>query len=419
MDITDLKRAEVAMAEARDRAEEHARRSEMAEAEAEAAAAVKAEFLANMSHELRTPLTSIIGFTDLAAKQADLSDLSRTYVERVADASRALLCTVNDILDFSKLEAGQVSFQPRPVSLAKLCRATLELFTPQAGAKDISLLMDREAVDDDLVIAVDPDRLRQILLNLVGNAVKFTPAGSVTLRTRYAQATQTLEVDVIDTGEGVTLEKQNLLFKRFSQVDGSLTRAQGGTGLGLAICKGLVEAMGGEIGVDSRPGGGSRFWFRIAAPLASLSDNRQGPSAIEQPMLAGVRVLVADDHPTNRELARLFLAGFGAVVFEAADGEEAVQLAADADFDVILLDVRMPKLDGPGAFKRIRSVAGPNDATPVLAFTADADTAMSARLEAMGFRGVVAKPIDPASLIAAVAGAVASRQELEQATAVG
>ncbi len=294
--------------------------------EADRANQVKSDFLSNMSHELRTPLTSIVGFTRLAAEQPDLVGLTRTYVERVGDASRALLCTVNDILDFSKLEVGQVSFQTEPTSLARLARSTLDLFTPQAAAKDLDLTLDCEV--DDLVLRIDPDRFRQILLNLVGNAVKFTDSGEITLRTRYDRSTGTLSVDIIDTGAGIPPEKLDLLFKRFSQVDGSLTRTHGGTGLGLAICKGLIEAMGGEIGVDSRIGQGSRFWFTVPAVLSALAPAAANGSSPALPTFTGVRVLVADDHPANRELARLILAGVGAEVSEASDGEEAAELAA-------------------------------------------------------------------------------------------
>jgi PAS domain S-box-containing protein len=377
-----------------------------ARAEAEDAASVKAEFLANMSHELRTPLTSILGFTSLAAEQTDLSPLSRTYIERVGNASQALLCTVNDILDFSKLEAGQVSIHPQPVDFAKLSGAALDLFTPQAGAKDLSLALLGDATGG-LVLSLDPDRMRQVLLNLVSNAVKFTRQGGVTLTTRYDHEASRLRVEVADTGDGIAPEKLELLFKRFSQVDGSLTRAQGGTGLGLAICKGLIEAMGGEIGVDSQPGAGTRFWFSVPAPLATLPDVSDEDGAPERPTFAGVRVLVVDDHATNRELARLFLAGVGAEVFEAVDGEDAAQQAAEWPFDVILMDLRMPRLDGLGALRKIRAAPGPNDATPVLAFSADASETLAAELMASGFEGLVSKPVEPGALIAAVASATA------------
>ncbi len=378
-----------------------------ARAEAEDAAAVKSEFLANMSHELRTPLTSIVGFTRLAAEQPDLVGLTRTYVERVGEASRALLCTVNDILDFSQLETGQVSFQAEPTSLSQLSSATLELFMPQAGAKDLDLVLDGDPEGRDLTIAVDPDRVRQILLNLVGNAVKFTDAGGVTLRTRYDDDAAQLSVEVIDTGPGIPADKQALLFKRFSQIDGSLTRSHGGSGLGLAICKGLVEAMGGEIGAESVGGQGSRFWFRIPAARCAAVGAQSAAAAPDVPTFSGIRVLVADDHPANRELARLILAGVGAEVSEAADGEEAAELASLWPYDVILMDLRMPNLDGQGALVKIRSRPGPNDATPILAFTADADASNIESLEAMGFQDVVGKPLEPGGLIAAVARATA------------
>jgi signal transduction histidine kinase/CheY-like chemotaxis protein len=387
----------------------------LAQADAEAATAVKTEFLANMSHELRTPLTSIIGFTGLAGEQPDLAPLTRTYVERVGDASRALLCTVNDILDFSKLEAGQVSIQAQPVSLAKLAQASLDLFTPQAGAKDLALVLDGEGAD--LTLSIDPDRIRQILLNLVGNAVKFTQDGGVTLRTCHDVQSQTLKVEVVDTGAGIPSDKLNLLFQRFSQVDGALTRAHGGTGLGLAICKGLVEAMGGEIGADSVVGQGSRFWFTIPAPLAQAAQAAPDGSAATQPTFAGVRVLVVDDHAANRELARLFLAGVGAEVTEASDGEEAVVLSSEQPFDVILMDIRMPHLDGPGALQAIRAAPGPNDATPILAFTADADH--ESQLLALGFQDVVAKPLQSGALIAAVARASDFTPQLGRAAHAG
>lgn len=375
--------------------------------QAEAAASAKSDFLANMSHELRTPLTSILGFTRLAAEQADLQGLTRTYLERVGDASAALLCTVNDILDFSKLEVGQVSFQREPTALAKLCRATLDLFTPQAGAKDLDLALDCDAETAEVVLMVDPDRIRQLLLNLVGNAVKFTEAGGITLRARYRRSNGRLNVEVIDTGPGIAPDRRDRLFKRFSQVDGSLTRSHGGSGLGLAICKGLAEAMGGEIGADSQLGRGSRFWFAIPAQVADTADAATDIPGVELPTFAGIRVLVVDDHAANRELARLILAGIGAEISEAADGEEAVQLAAEWPFDVILMDLRMPRLDGPGALRRIREAPGPNDATPVLAFTADAGTEAAAHLAALGFEEVVAKPLEPGTLIAAVARATA------------
>jgi signal transduction histidine kinase/ActR/RegA family two-component response regulator len=373
--------------------------------EAEQSAAVKTEFLANMSHELRTPLTSVVGFTRLASEQSDLSPLTRDYIDRVGEASRALLCAVNDILDFSKLEAGHVTFRPEPVALQALTRTALNMFTPQAAAKDLTLQLE-DTTPPGLLVTLDPDRLRQVLLNLVGNAVKFTAQGEVTLSAAYDDASEHLSIEVRDTGPGIPPDRVDRLFKRFSQVDGSLNRGHGGTGLGLAICKGIVEAMGGEIGATSVVGQGSRFFLTVPAPraegaAAAIAAERQ-PEARD-----GVRVLVTDDHAANRELVRLFLAGIGAEITEAEDGEAAVEAASKHAFDVILMDLRMPKLDGIGAVTRIRGEAGPNQATPILAFTADAESAFDDRLQALGFDGAVAKPVEPGRLIAAVLNAVA------------
>ena len=382
---------------ARRTAEEESRQARL---EAEEAAAVKAQFLANMSHELRTPLTSILGFMNLAAEQSEISELTRAYLARSRDAGQALLCTVNDVLDFSKLEAGQVRFEPRPIALEAFGRSTLDLFGPQAGAKDLTLTFDMEGPGR---VMADPDRLRQVLLNLVGNAIKFTETGGVTLRLRYDDEARRLEASVSDTGLGIAPDKVDALFKRFSQIDGSLTRA-GGTGLGLAICKGLVEAQGGTIGVESALGQGSRFWFSL--PLSPAAVNDEGLTQSDGARISpGLRVLVVDDHPANRELARLFLEGVGADVAEAVDGEEAFQAASDWPFDLILMDLRMPRLDGLQALTRIRSGHGPNDRTPILAFTAGADGQDSDGLVDQGFDGVVLKPIDPQSLFAAVAKA--------------
>jgi PAS domain S-box-containing protein len=387
-----------------------------ARAEAEAATQVKSEFLANMSHELRTPLTSIIGFTNLVAAQPELSDLTRDFVARAADASRALLTTVNDVLDFSKLEAGQVSIAPEPVDPTALCRATLDLFTPQAGAKSLTLdLLDEGAPG---LVELDPGRLRQVLLNLVGNAVKFTSVGGVTLRMGYDGPRQMLRIEVIDTGAGMTLEQQGRLFQRFSQIDGSLSRAQGGTGLGLAICKGLVEAMGGEIGVLSQAGVGSCFWFTLPAgqvdsvEIVPTAETVESAEAMATAFPA-VRVLVVDDHGANRELVRLFLSAVGAQVMEAADGLEACATARDLPFDLILMDLRMPRMDGRTACARIRAAGGPNAETPILAFTADAEREDVDALRAEGFSGLVGKPIDATGLVTAMAEACGPAQPLD------
>ncbi|QDH73591.1 ATP-binding protein [Brevundimonas sp. M20] len=377
---------------------------QLARAEAEAAATVKSEFLANMSHELRTPLTSIIGFTGLALEQ-DLPDAARSYIGRVDNAGRALLCTVNDILDFSKLEAGQVVIRPQPMDVVALSAATLELFTPQAGAKDLALTLDADPAPP---VVADADRLRQIMLNLVGNAVKFTATGEVRLEVRWSPESERLRVAVHDTGAGIPADKLDRLFRRFSQVDGAQNKAVGGTGLGLAICKGLAEAMGGAIGAESVEGQGSVFWFDIPAPRA---EREVAPATT--PMAAaevgGLKVLIADDHPANRELARAFLSGMGVEVEDAVDGLAAVECAGRTTYDVILMDMRMPGLGGREALKAIREGAGPNRLTPILAYTADAGEGLEADLRAEGFCGAVSKPVAAEALIRAVAEALQTK----------
>ena len=365
---------------------------------AEEAAQVKSAFLANMSHEIRTPLTAILGFTDLLADQADLPDSARARVARVAGAGQALLSIVNDVLDFSKLEAGHFEIAPRPCAPDQVLREALLMFSPQAEAKGLTLTF--EADDLPAVLAIDPDRVRQILLNLIGNAIKFTDKGGIRLGAAYDAQSERLSVSIADTGGGMTKAEQAKLFQRFSQVDATITRRHGGTGLGLAICRGLVEAMGGEIRVASKRGDGSTFHFQIAAPVAEpAAPAASDPAAFAAP-LAGLTVLVVDDNPVNRELARAVLEPFGATVIDAEDGAAGVASAQVQRFDVILMDIRMPGLDGPAALTQIRAAQGPNRKTPILAFTADADLGRLERED--GFDGVVRKPIVATTLAEAI-----------------
>ena len=368
----------------------------------EAAAQAKADFLANMSHELRTPLTSIIGYTSLASEQIELAPLTREYVRRVQTASRALLATVNDILDFSKLEAGQVELRDAPTDVMAVCRDALELFMPQAAAKDLRLEVTA-AQGDPPPLLIDAERLLQLLLNLVGNAVKFTARGSVVVSTSYAGGRLTLEVR--DTGPGIAAEAQPRLFKRFSQIDGSSTRGHGGTGLGLAICKGLAERMGGTIRLESELGQGSTFSLELPATQTTAKPKTFLPApAVQQ--LEALRVLVVDDNIANRELARIILAGAGAEVAEAASGGHALEVLSEQPFDAVLLDLRMPDLDGAAVLQRLRRAGGLNDATPVIAYTADASPLHAPRAAPPGFDGIVGKPVSPADLLSTVRAAI-------------
>lgn len=366
--------------------------------EAQAVAATKAEFMANMSHEVRTPLTAVLGFTSLLSGRNDLAPDARRQVERIGAAGQAMLAIVNDVLDFSKLEAGQMPVAPRPTAPLEVLETALALFEPQAEAKGLRLSF--AASDLPAHVEIDPDRTRQVLLNLIGNAVKFTDDGEVAVSASYADGR--LKVSVRDSGAGMTEAQQARLFQRFSQVDGDAARAGGGTGLGLAICRGLVDAMGGEIGLTSALGQGSSFSFEIPAPVCAAAAGPDEASPLAG--VAGLRVLVVDDNPTNRELAHAVMTQFEVEVTDAVDGAQAIELAAQLPYDVILLDIRMPVMDGPTAARRIRSEPGPNRDTPILAFSADhqLDDAVAGL-----FDGHVRKPIEVAPLLEALLQATA------------
>jgi PAS domain S-box-containing protein len=370
-----------------------------ARAQAEAAAAAKSQFLANMSHEIRTPLTAVLGFTNLL-RELDLPDLAAGYVSRIAGAGNGLLAIVNDILDFSKLEAGKFEIRPRPTDLGQVCEETLQLFSSQAAEKGLDLRFDEQAGLPRAVM-LDGDRLRQMLINLIGNAVKFTEAGAVSLSVGPGRRPGTVAIAVADTGPGLDEEAQERLFQRFEQIDGGMTRRHGGTGLGLAISRGIVEAMGGTIGVTSAPGQGATFHMELPAPAAELPQELAGDADVAS--IDGVRVFVVDDNPVNRELSRRILEVAGAEVAEAPDGAEALARLALLPVDVVLMDLRMPGLDGRAALRELRSRGGPNQDVPVLAFTADADVQGEGDLD--GFDGLVRKPIQPLDMYAAIAAA--------------
>lgn len=368
-----------------------------ARAEAETAAAVKGEFLANMSHELRTPLTAVIGFANLLADEPELSARGRRYVDRIATGGRTLLATINDILDFSRLEQGRIALSPRPLKITDLVSEVLEMLGPEAAAKNLLL---RSAGDEIAPpeLYLDAERVRQVLLNLIGNAVKFTEVGEVRLDTLYDVETGRLRVSVTDTGPGVTQQDQALIFARFAQIDAALTREHGGTGLGLAISRGLVELMGGEIGVESTLGQGACFWFEIPAetgPPDAMAPTPDDDAEVPLPP-PGSRVLVVDDNAGNRELVRSVLEAVGVEVVEAVDGEAGVAAAAAAPYDAILMDLRMPRLDGVAAAQRIRAQSGPSAKAPIIAFSADV---RSGPLDPV-FNGATPKPLTVASLLA-------------------
>jgi PAS domain S-box-containing protein len=373
--------------------------------DAESLAAAKTAFLANMSHEIRTPLTAVIGFASLLQTQDELPCEARRYADRIATAGRSLLAIVNNILDLSKLEGGEMALAPKATDIAALAGDVLDLFQPQAVSKGIELAFAADAGAPSLAM-VDPQALRQILFNLVGNAVKFTDRGQVTLRLSHADGA--LSLAVADTGPGLSAAEQQLLFQRFSQADGSSTRRHGGAGLGLAISKALAEAMGGAIALTSTPGAGSVFTLTAPAAPCALAIAADEPAPTVS--IDGVRALIVDDNAPNRLLARTMIEAMGGDVAEAVDGLEAVEAAAASPFDIILMDVRMPRLDGPGAAARIRQEAGPNQFVPIYAFSAGLGAAATPDV----FDGAIPKPFTMASLAAALAHALSDQIETSE-----
>ncbi len=367
---------------------------------AEAAAAAKSAFLANMSHELRTPLTSIIGFSQLMGESDDLSDETRHFAKRISDASEALLSIINDVLDFSKLEAGHVALESSPMSIRRLVEETTGLMAIQAATKNIQVKARIDASLPPQTLG-DVARLRQVLLNFLSNAVKFTEKGGVTVKVAYRDpgARARVRVEVTDTGPGIAAEGVGRLFERFSQAEVSINRTHGGTGL-VAICKGIVELMGGVIGVDTKLGKGSTFWFEVPAVEAQETVAAADETAtFDCPQL---RVLVVDDTPVNRELVKLMLTPMGLQIQEAVGGAEGVKMAFAEVFDLILMDVRMPGVDGLEATRMIRASSPLNAKTPILALTADVQPENFAACRDAGMNDIIAKPISPTELISKI-----------------
>lgn len=361
----------------------------------------KTEFLATMSHEIRTPMTSIVGFTEVLLKREDLPDNARRQLALIDRAGASLLTVVNDILDFSKVEAGEVTLDPTPAVPRAVVQDALAIVAEAARRKGLELQLNFIGPVDRLVM-IDDLRVRQILLNLLSNAIKFTDQGRVRLEAQAIEQgdRMTLRFRVCDTGVGLTPDRAARLFRRFSQGDASVSRNHGGTGLGLAICKGLVELMDGRIEVESHPGPGAIFRVEFTALMAT---SQPKPAAPEPAGALAAKILLVDDHPANRELGATVLDILGCEVTLAENGEEAVEIAASRAFDLILMDVHMPRMDGLQASRAIRALGGANATLPILAMSADVMPEMEAACLEAGMNAAVGKPIQIPALHAALA----------------
>ncbi len=381
---------------------------EWAKGRAEDASRAKSDFLATMSHEIRTPMSGVLGFTSLLEK-TDLDRQQKEYVEIVTSSARSLLAIIDDILDFSKMEAGKTRLEPTDFELAPLVESIRMLFTAKAAEKGIKLAVDM-APDIPPLLQGDPVRLRQVLVNLVDNAIKFTQRGQVSLRIILASMDSTgvdLCIEVSDSGIGMSPQQQEILFQPFQQSDSSITRRYGGTGLGLVITQRLVKLMGGEITLVSMPGKGSTFTalVHLGLPRASVAPESGDPgsaSRSESFDLDGVAVLVVDDHPVNLMLATALLNDEGATAIGVKSAREALAEIRDQHFDLVLMDLEMPEMSGIEAARTLRQSAGANRNIPIIAVTAHAFPEKREEAIAAGMNDLLAKPYVPEQLFAMV-----------------
>jgi signal transduction histidine kinase/ActR/RegA family two-component response regulator len=390
---------------------------------ADAANSAKSRFLARMSHEIRTPLNGILGMTEILRGTTLTAD-QREQTETIHEAGRSLLRVINDILDFSKVEAGKLSLQAADFSVREVVQHAVALLRPRAESRGVSMAVEVDPSVPTLVHG-DSGRLRQILINLIGNAEKFTPAGGISVAIRPVDPLgdpHHLRFEVLDTGVGIEATAQEHLFQPFVQVDESHARPHGGTGLGLAISHQLVSLMGGAMGVESELGKGARFWFTTRFAPPRFTGEQRRPAAFSTGDLLGAfraDILLVDDNEVNRLVGATFLKQLGCTVEEATDGEEAARLALSRTFDLILMDCEMPLLDGYEATRRIRraeSERGDGRHIPIVALTASALTADRERALAAGMDDYLAKPFRLIDLHSVMKPFLKSAPPTDQAT---